>query len=58
MQLFTIGSHPLADHMAVLFPFEEKIYQKENISVTFVGHPLVNLVKPTMTKELAYANFR
>lgn len=30
------------DRMAVLFSFEEKIYQKENIPVTFVGHPLVD----------------
>lgn len=46
------------NHMAVLFPFEEKIYQKENVPVTFVGHPLANLVKPTMTQELAYKSFR
>lgn len=45
-------------HMAVLFPFEEKIYQAENIPVTFVGHPLVNLTKPTMSPELTYAHFK
>jgi len=27
-------------HMLVLFPFEEALYQKEGIPVTFVGHPL------------------
>jgi len=27
-------------HMLVLFPFEEAIYRKENIPVTYVGHPL------------------
>ncbi|MBC8212078.1 MAG: lipid-A-disaccharide synthase [Gammaproteobacteria bacterium] len=33
------------DHMAVLFKFEEQYYQKANIPVTFVGHPLVDKVK-------------
>ena len=27
-------------HMLVLFPFEEEIYRKEGIPVTYVGHPL------------------
>lgn len=31
-------------HMLVLFPFEEKIYQKENIPVTYVGHPLADAI--------------
>ena len=30
------------DHMAVLFDFEKLIYQKENIPVSFVGHPLAH----------------
>jgi lipid-A-disaccharide synthase len=30
------------DHMAVILPFEESIYQKHNIPVTFVGHPLLD----------------
>ena len=33
------------DHMAVLFKFEQEYYQKANIPVTFVGHPLVDKVK-------------
>lgn len=31
-------------HMLVLFPFEEAIYQKENIPVTYVGHPLADAI--------------
>ncbi|AHG64026.1 lipid-A-disaccharide synthase [Advenella mimigardefordensis] len=27
-------------HMLVLFPFEEEIYRKEGVPVTYVGHPL------------------
>ena len=31
-------------HMLVLFPFEEEIYRKEGIPVTYVGHPLAGAV--------------
>ncbi len=31
-------------HMLVLFPFEEEIYQKEGIPVTYVGHPLAGVI--------------
>ena len=46
------------NHMAVLFSFEEKIYQNANVPVTFVGHPLGDIVKPTMTKNAAYDFFQ
>jgi len=32
--------------MLVLFRFEEPLYRKAGVPVTFVGHPLVELVKP------------
>ena len=35
------------DHMAVLFKFELEYYHKANIPVTWVGHPLVDKVKPS-----------
>lgn len=28
------------DHMAVILPFEKSIYEKANVPVTYVGHPL------------------
>ncbi|TEA77634.1 lipid-A-disaccharide synthase [Allopusillimonas ginsengisoli] len=31
-------------HMLVLFPFEEAIYQKEGVPVTYVGHPLAGVI--------------
>ena len=39
------------DHMLVLFSFEEELYKKYNIPVTFVGHPLMDEVKTTCTKN-------
>ncbi len=35
----------LVDHMAVILPFEEKIYQKAGVPVTFVGSPLLEQVR-------------
>jgi lipid-A-disaccharide synthase len=33
--------------MLVIFPFEEAVYREAGVPVTFVGHPLVDLVRPT-----------
>ncbi len=41
----------LVDMMAVVFPFEEAFYLKHNVPVRFVGHPLVNEVKPSTDKQ-------
>lgn len=40
-------------HMLVLFPFEEAIYQKEGIPVTFVGHPLAQAIPSQPDQRLA-----
>jgi lipid-A-disaccharide synthase len=32
------------DHMLVIFPFEEAIYTKAGIPVTYVGHPLAEVI--------------
>jgi len=32
--------------MLVIFPFEEPLYREAGVPVTFVGHPLVSLVRP------------
>lgn len=31
-------------HMLVLFPFEEALYQSEGVPVTYVGHPLAQII--------------
>lgn len=41
------------DHMAVVFPFEVKFYQAQQIPVTFVGHPLANAVNSQLSKSQA-----
>jgi len=40
----------LVNRMVVIFPFEEKIYRDAGVPVNFVGHPLVDVVRPTMTR--------
>ncbi len=41
----------MIDKMAVIFPFEEEYYLKENMDVTYVGHPLADCVKATVEPE-------
>ena len=38
------------NQMVVIFPFEEKIYRDAGVPVTFVGHPLVDVVKASLTR--------
>lgn len=38
------------NRMVVIFPFEEKIYRDAGVPVSFVGHPLVDVVRPIMTR--------
>ena len=40
----------LVKRIVVIFPFEEKIYRDAGIPVDFVGHPLVDVVRPTMSR--------
>src|SRR5438552_11454074 len=37
--------------MLVIFPFEEEIYRKASVPVQFVGHPLVDTVRASKSKE-------
>lgn len=39
--------------MLVLFPFEEEIYQKEGVPVTYVGHPLAGAIPMTPDRDAA-----
>jgi lipid-A-disaccharide synthase len=35
----------------VIFPFEQAVYEQAGVPVEFVGHPLVDLVAPTSSRE-------
>ena len=37
--------------MVVIFPFEEPFYRDHGVEVTFVGHPLVDLFTPEISRE-------
>lgn len=39
------------DRMAVVFPFEVPLYQREGVPVSFVGHPLLDVVRSTRSRE-------
>ncbi len=45
------------DMMAVIFPFETKVYQDANVPVRYVGHPLVNKVNPSLSPDEALSYF-
>jgi len=37
--------------MFVILPFEEKMYQDAGVDAEFLGHPFIDLVSPTCTRE-------
>ena len=39
------------DRVLPIFPFEEDLYKRHGIDVRFVGHPLIDLAKPRLTRE-------
>jgi len=41
----------LVDKMIVFFPFEEKIYKDAQVDVDFIGHPLLDVVKTSLTPD-------
>jgi lipid-A-disaccharide synthase len=41
----------VADRMLVIFPFEEAIYREGGVPVEFVGHPLIDLIRPCAPRE-------
>ena len=43
------------DKMLCIFDFEEAIYRQAGIPVEYVGHPIVDLVRPEMTRQQFFA---
>jgi lipid-A-disaccharide synthase len=46
------------NRILVMFPFEEPLYQKAGIPVTYVGHPLADVIPQQPKKEEARAQLR
>jgi lipid-A-disaccharide synthase len=38
------------DRMLVIFPFEEQFYREHGVDATFVGHPLADLLLPSISR--------
>lgn len=47
----------LVDHMAVILPFEAPFYEQAGVPVTFVGHPMLDIVQVSMERAQAAASF-
>ncbi|MBN1547223.1 MAG: lipid-A-disaccharide synthase [Syntrophaceae bacterium] len=47
----------VVDKMAVILPFEKAFYAKYDYPVEFVGHPLLDVVKRTRSREQALTDF-
>ena len=41
----------LVDRVLVIFPFEQELYRREGVDVSFVGHPLVDLARATVPRD-------
>lgn len=52
------GVAETVDKVAAIFPFEAEVYREAGADVTFVGHPLLDIVKPTLSPREAYAHFQ
>jgi lipid-A-disaccharide synthase len=48
----------LVTRMLVIFPFEERIYKDAGVDVEFVGHPLIDKVRSTKTKDEFYRLYK
>ncbi len=47
----------LVKKMIVFFPFEVPLYEAAGVDVEWVGHPLLDIVKPILSKEKAFQQF-
>jgi lipid-A-disaccharide synthase len=41
----------LVDKMVVILPFEASLYERKGVDATFVGHPLLDVVRPHSTRD-------
>jgi lipid-A-disaccharide synthase len=45
------------NQVAAIFPFEAEVYRQAGAKVTFVGHPLLDIVHPEWDRATAYRHF-
>lgn len=46
------------EKMIVFFPFEKELYERHSVKVEFVGHPLLELAKPRLSREKFYEKLK
>ena len=47
----------LVDHMAVILPFEVPFYKQAGVPVSFVGHPMLDMVRVDLDRDDAASGF-
>jgi len=47
----------LVDHMAVILPFEASFYERAGVPVSFVGHPMLDMVNVSLDRKQAAVSF-
>ncbi len=47
----------IADELVTIFPFDLEVYRQAGANISFVGNPLVDIVKPSMTADEARRHF-
>lgn len=47
----------VVERVLCIFPFEEQFYRAASVPVDFIGHPLVDMAKPTMDRAAFCARF-
>jgi lipid-A-disaccharide synthase len=47
----------LVNHMSVILPFEAPFYEQAGVPVTFVGHPMLDMVQVESTRDKAATDF-
>ena len=45
------------DKMFVILPFEKEFYSQYGVNAEFLGHPLLDIVKPNLSKEQSFSSF-
>ena len=45
-------------HLLCIFPFEEEFFLREGVPATYIGHPLVRLVRPALSREEFFRKHR